>query len=204
MSQTMTITKTTDETYFVASESDERKGYAINIKEGTCECPQYEHRGLYCKHQDGVDDRLIMEGKIPSDKCNVEEEKDINCAWQQVMLDRGYILYVNKKGINVWKKREAYDAMSKDDITLEKDILLEGSPDSMLHSGCERFHLFKQEKKQLYLENGLSKYNEGDELFIQCPAKECFPEHEFVDIAEKVHICAILKEKTSFGAVNWD
>jgi len=59
-------------------------------------------------------------------------------------------------------------------------------------------------KKQLYLENGLSKYNEGDNCFLQCMYPNCFPEHEFEDVADKVKMCINLKEQSIFREATWD
>lgn len=196
--QVLNIKKTTDETFWVTSGTDERSGYAVNIKEGTCECPQNFHRGLYCKHQEVVDENLIIDEKILLEKCsNHESNKSLNCAFQQVMLDRGYICLPEY----VWKKREAYDAMADD----KKQRIIIEKINKNYHTECSEFHLFEpDEEKQLYLTNGLSKYNEGDDLFIMCKKDECFPEHEYVDIAEKVHICGLIKESGIIGKVNWD
>ncbi len=141
----LTVKKTTDETFFVGSETDPRVGYTVNIKEGTCECPQYQHRGLYCKHQEVVDEWLIAKEIIKLDWCEAESEYDLTCAWQQVMIDRGYILFNDHRDIHVWKKKEAWDKLADDK---KGDIQLEGSPDrQFVHRTCRHFHLFDRSPK---------------------------------------------------------
>ncbi len=137
--QTLKIKETTPETYFVQSGTDERVGYTVNIKEGTCECPQNFHRGLYCKHQEVVDEHLIITERILIDECkNNESNKSLGCAFQQTMLDRGYICLPEY----VWKKKEAYDAMPDE----KKLKIIIDKVDKNNHFGCSEFHLFKQEK----------------------------------------------------------
>lgn len=45
------------ETATVNSQSND-KIYHINIKEQTCECPDYIYRGTYCKHLQAVDFKI--------------------------------------------------------------------------------------------------------------------------------------------------
>jgi len=58
--------------------------------------------------------------------------------------------------------------------------------------------------KQLFLENGQSKYNDGDTCFIQCYYTNCFAEHKFEEVADRVSMCEILKEQSILGKVTWD
>jgi len=58
--------------------------------------------------------------------------------------------------------------------------------------------------KQLFLENGLSKCNDGDTCFIQCHYQDCFAEHEFEDVADRISMCKILKEQSIFSKALWD
>ncbi|KKN76186.1 hypothetical protein LCGC14_0372120 [marine sediment metagenome] len=53
--------------------------------------------------------------------------------------------------------------------------------------------------KTLFLENGLSKCNDGDTCFIQCFYPNCFAEHKFVEVADRVSMCEILKEQSIFS-----
>ncbi len=135
----LTVKKTTDETFFVGSESDPRVGYTVNIREGTCECPQYQHRGLYCKHQDVVDDSLILSERIPIEECNSVDDgaKHLSCVFQNVMLDRGYIMIEDCK----WKKKEFYEKMEE---SKKPEVWLSGSPDKLVHPKCKEYHLFEK------------------------------------------------------------
>ncbi len=146
--QVLNIKQTTPETFFVQSGTDERVGYTVNIKEGICECPQNKYRGAYCKHQEIVDEHLIATEKIPRDHCNerfIEVDRDMNCTFQQLMLDRDYILYEDEKDVWHWKKREAYDAM---DEMKKGEMILDESPDYQnTHKICAHFHLFDRESK---------------------------------------------------------
>jgi len=58
--------------------------------------------------------------------------------------------------------------------------------------------------KRLYLENGLSKCNPTDTCFIKCFYPNCFPEHEFEDVADRVKMCINLKEQSIFQEATWD
>lgn len=57
---TITIPK---ETATVQSQSND-KIYHINIKEQTCECPDYIYRGTYCKHLQAVDLKIQQTDKF--------------------------------------------------------------------------------------------------------------------------------------------
>jgi len=46
------------ETATVQSQTND-KIYHINIKEMTCECPDFVHRGTYCKHLQAVDFKVL-------------------------------------------------------------------------------------------------------------------------------------------------
>lgn len=143
--QILNIKQTTPETFWVTSGTDERVGYTVNIKEGTCECPQNFHRGLYCKHQEIVDEHLISTEKIKVENCEIfgEDDEDLTCTFQQVMIDREYILIESSVGKEVWKKKEAYENMAEKGLT---EIKLE-VVDKHLHSNCTEFHLFDQSQK---------------------------------------------------------
>lgn len=43
-----------------------------------------------------------------------------------------------------------------------------------------------------------------DDCFIMCFYPNCFPEHDFEEIIERVQMCKILKEQSIFGEANWD
>ena len=44
-----------------------------------------------------------------------------------------------------------------------------------------------------------------DDCFIQCNRIECFPEHDFINIAERVQMCKYVKDGSYvFGKANWD
>lgn len=63
----------------------------------------------------------------------------------------------------------------------------------------------KPVKKICYLENGLSKYNDGDECFILCANIDCFAIHSLKPIAEKVSMCEHLKNGViKFREACWD
>jgi len=46
------------QTAAVQSQSND-KIYHVNIKEQTCECPDFVHRGTYCKHLQAVDFHML-------------------------------------------------------------------------------------------------------------------------------------------------
>ena len=58
LQNTVTIT-VPGETATVQSQSQD-KIYHINIKEQTCECPDFIHRGTYCKHLQAVDQHIML------------------------------------------------------------------------------------------------------------------------------------------------
>lgn len=44
------VTKTTNTVFSVASQSDPRKLYYVNLLEHSCTCPDFTFRGVECKH----------------------------------------------------------------------------------------------------------------------------------------------------------
>lgn len=144
--QILNLKQTTPETFFVTSGTDERVGYTVNIKEGTCDCPVNFHKGEYCKHMNTVDEYLMIQDKIPTDECEKCEPEDYNgnCQYQQVMFDRGYILFVIKDK-HTWKKKEAWEKMAED----KQGVIELGEVDRhpMVHGNCSHFHLFDQSEK---------------------------------------------------------
>jgi hypothetical protein len=59
LAATVTIT-VPGESATVQSQSQD-KIYHVNIKEQTCECPDFEHRGTYCKHLQAVDQHIMLQ-----------------------------------------------------------------------------------------------------------------------------------------------